>query len=92
MPKAARYDQLGDVHVSNTSPIVVVGTTGDPATPYAGASAVLSRISNGVLLTFESTEHTAYGTQRSACIDDNVDAYLIDRVPPAPGTRCSPGT
>jgi len=91
MPKAARYDQLGDVRVTNTSPIVVVGTTGDPATPYAGASAVLSRISNGVLLTFESTEHTAYGTQRSTCIDDNVDKYLVDGVPPPPGTRCSPG-
>jgi pimeloyl-ACP methyl ester carboxylesterase len=91
MPKPARYDALGDVRVTNAPPILVVGTTGDPATPYAGANAVLGRISAGALLTFESTEHTGYGTQRSTCIDDHVDEYLVDRVVPAPGTRCSPG-
>ena len=91
MPKPARYDRLGDVRVTNAPPILVVGTTGDPATPYAGASAVLARISGGALLTFESIEHTGYGTQRSTCIDDNVNGYLVDRVVPAPGTRCPPG-
>jgi pimeloyl-ACP methyl ester carboxylesterase len=91
MPKPARGDKLGDVRVTGTAPILVVGTTGDPATPYAGAGTMVSRIAGAALLTFESTEHTAYGSGRSTCIDDAVDAYLLDRVMPAPGTRCSAG-
>ena len=91
MPKPARGDKLGDVRVAGTAPILVVGTTGDPATPYAGAFTMVSRIAGSGLLTFESTEHTAYGTGRSTCIDDAVDTYLIDGVMPAAGTRCSAG-
>ena len=91
MPKPARGDKLGDVRVTGSAPILVVGTTGDPATPYAGANTVVSRIAGSGLLTFESTEHTAYGSGRSTCIDDAVDAYLIDGVMPAAGTRCSAG-
>jgi hypothetical protein len=91
MPKAARGDGLGDVRVTGAAPILVVGTTGDPATPYGGAGAMVSRIAGSSLLTYESTEHTAYGTGRSTCIDAAVDAYLLDGVIPAAGTRCSPG-
>jgi pimeloyl-ACP methyl ester carboxylesterase len=91
MPKAARGDGLGNVRVTGAAPILVVGTTGDPATPYGGAGAMVARIAGSGLLTYESTEHTAYGTGRSTCIDDAVDAYLVDRVMPAAGTRCSPG-
>lgn len=91
MPKPARGDKLGDVRVTGSAPILVVGTTGDPATPYAGAFTMVSRIAGSGLLTFESTEHTGYGTGRSTCIDDAVDAYLIDGVMPAAGTRCSAG-
>jgi pimeloyl-ACP methyl ester carboxylesterase len=91
MPKPARGDKLGDVRVTGSAPILIIGTTGDPATPYAGASAMLSRIAGSGLLTFESTEHTGYGSGRSTCIDDTVDAYLIDGVMPPPDTRCPPG-
>jgi hypothetical protein len=87
MPKPARGDKLGDVRVTGSAPILVVGTTGDPATPYAGAFTMVSRIAGSGLLTFESTEHTGYGTGRSTCIDDAVDAYLIDGVMPAAGTQ-----
>jgi hypothetical protein len=91
MPRPARGDKLGDVRVTGAAPILVIGTTGDPATPYAGAGTMVSRIEGAGLLTFESTEHTAYGSGRSACIDDAVDAYLLDRVMPAAGTRCPAG-
>lgn len=91
MPKAARGDKLGDVRVRNTPPILVVGTTGDPATPYAGATAVVNRIAGAGLLTFQSTEHTGYGTGRSSCVDDVVDAYLADGTMPSPGTTCGGG-
>jgi pimeloyl-ACP methyl ester carboxylesterase len=91
MPKPAKGDKLGVVSVTGAPPILVVGTTGDPATPYAGAVAMVAHIAGSELLTFESTEHTAYGTERSNCIDEAVDAYLVDGVMPPAGTRCSAG-
>jgi pimeloyl-ACP methyl ester carboxylesterase len=91
MPRPARGDKLGDVRVRGAPPVLVVGTTGDPATPYAGARALVGRIPGSQLLTFESTEHTAFGRGISACIDGAVDAYLVDAALPAVGARCSPG-
>jgi pimeloyl-ACP methyl ester carboxylesterase len=90
MPKPARGDKLGDVRVRGTAPILVLGTTNDPATPYVGAEALVSRIQGSELLTFESTEHTAFGRGISTCIDDAVVAYLVAGTLPPPGTRCSP--
>ena len=88
MPLPAKGDKLGDVQVKGAPPILIVATTGDPATPYAAAQTFLTRIPGSSLLTFESTEHTAYGSGRSTCIDDQVDPYLIDLVMPAAGARC----
>lgn len=68
-------------------PILVVGTTGDPATPYQQAVSLAEQLSSGVLLTMVGEQHTAYGGV-NACIDDAVDAYLIDLVPPPDGTTC----
>ena len=65
--------------VRGAPPILVIGTTGDPATPYAGAQAMVARIAGSQLLTFDSTEHTAYGRAISTCIDDAVDTYLVER-------------
>ena len=90
MPKPAKGDKLGDVQVRGTAPILVIGTTGDPATPYVGAEALAARIQGSDLLTFESTEHTAFGRGISTCIDDAVVAYLVDGALPPPGTRCAP--
>ena len=90
MPKPARGDKLGDVRVKGAPPILVVGTTGDPATPYAGAQTMVGRIAGSQLLTFDSTEHTAFGRAISTCIDDAVDAYLVAGTVPAVGTHCAP--
>jgi pimeloyl-ACP methyl ester carboxylesterase len=90
MPKPAKGDRLGDVRVRGTAPILVIGTTNDPATPYVGAEALAARIQGSDLLTFESTEHTAFGRGISTCIDDAVVAYLVDGTMPPPGTRCAP--
>jgi pimeloyl-ACP methyl ester carboxylesterase len=87
LPAAATGEELGDVRVHGTPPILVVGTTNDPATPYAGAVDLAGRIAGSRLLTFDSTEHTAY--TKSRCIDDAVDAYLLDGTLPAEGKRCS---
>jgi pimeloyl-ACP methyl ester carboxylesterase len=91
MPKPAKGDKLGKVKVAGAPPILVIGNTGDPATPYAGAQATVARIAGSTLLTVDSTEHTAYGSGRSTCVDAAVDRYLVDGTVPAPGTHCAPG-
>jgi pimeloyl-ACP methyl ester carboxylesterase len=90
MPKPAKGDKLGDVQVRKTPPIVVIGTTGDPATPYVGAQGMAARIQGSDLLTFDSTEHTAFGRGISSCVDDAVVAYFVDGTLPPPGTHCNP--
>jgi len=67
-------------------PLLVVGTTHDPATPYAGAVSLTRTLGSGHLLTWEGQGHTAYG--QSACINDLVDGYLLQLTMPADGTRC----
>ena len=78
-----------DVHIdgSGASPILVVGTTGDPATPYAWSKALASQLSSGVLLTRKGDGHTAY-RQGNACIDKAINHYLISTDPPSPGKVC----
>jgi pimeloyl-ACP methyl ester carboxylesterase len=79
--------QPGPIHAVGAPPIVVVGTTRDPATPYQWAQALAAQLP-GVLVTHVGDGHTAYGYHRSACVEDVVDAYLISLTVPKPGTRC----
>jgi len=67
--------------------IVVVGSTGDPVTPYAGAKGLASQLDHGVLLTRTGDGHTGYGA--SACIRSAVDAYLTELAVPPPGKTCA---
>lgn len=76
------------VRAPGSAPILVVGTTGDPATPYAASERLAEGFENATLLTLEGEGHTAYG-RGNACIDDAVNAYLVSGTLPAPGTRCS---
>ncbi|WP_377270093.1 alpha/beta hydrolase [Peterkaempfera sp. SMS 1(5)a] len=69
-------------------PIVVVGTTRDPATPYVWAKALAAELSSGRLLTFQGDGHTAYGG-RSDCIDTAVNTYLLEGQAPENGKVCS---
>ncbi|MFE2110756.1 alpha/beta hydrolase [Kitasatospora sp. NPDC059463] len=69
------------------APIVVVGSTGDAATPYANAEKLAAQLGNAVLLTREGEGHTGYGW--SACIRTAVDAFLLEGAAPAAGTRCA---
>jgi pimeloyl-ACP methyl ester carboxylesterase len=71
-------------------PILVVGTTYDPATPYAWARSLAKQLSKGVLLTRIGDGHTAYG-MGSACIDKAIDTFLVSGTPPLPGTVCRTG-
>ncbi|MFH8805019.1 alpha/beta hydrolase [Streptomyces sp. NPDC017936] len=76
------------IEAKGAAPIVVVGTTRDPATPYRWARSLSRQLSSARLLTHEGDGHTAYG-RGSACIDSAIDAYLLHGTPPAPGKRCS---
>ena len=67
-------------------PILVVGTTGDPATPYENTAALAGMLGTGHVLTWQGEGHTAYpGT---TCIVNAVDAYLIDLAVPKTGETC----
>lgn len=68
-------------------PILVVGTTGDPATPYEWAQALASQLDAARLLTWEGEGHTAY-MRGSVCVDAAVDAYLINGLLPGDGATC----
>jgi pimeloyl-ACP methyl ester carboxylesterase len=67
-------------------PILVVGTTGDPVTPYAWAVALAHELTGGVLLTWEGQSHVA--TFYSPCVRAAISAYLVDGTLPSPGSVC----
>jgi pimeloyl-ACP methyl ester carboxylesterase len=70
------------------APILVVGTTGDPATPYSWAQELAAQLTSGRLLTWQGEGHTAY-RRGSACVDGAVDGYLLDGVLPGEGATCT---
>lgn len=76
------------LHAEGAGPILVVGTTRDPATPYRWAQNVAGELSSGRLLTYDGDGHTAYG-MGSKCIDAAVDTYVVSGVQPDEGTTCS---
>jgi pimeloyl-ACP methyl ester carboxylesterase len=76
------------IEAKGAAPILVVGTTRDPATPYPWAQSLASQLSSGTLLTYVGDGHTAYG-RGSDCIDSAINRYLIEGTPPAEGKRCS---
>jgi pimeloyl-ACP methyl ester carboxylesterase len=68
-------------------PILVIGTTRDPATPFVWARALAHQLSSGVLLTHIGDGHTAY-IDRDPCVDSVVADYVLDLKPPRAGTVC----
>ncbi|GHC66506.1 alpha/beta fold hydrolase [Streptomyces violaceochromogenes] len=79
-----------DVSAPGAAPILVVGNTGDPATPYEGARAMVNALGQGVgvELTYRGQGHGAYDS-KNKCVQGAVNGYLLDgKVPPA-GTVCT---
>jgi pimeloyl-ACP methyl ester carboxylesterase len=68
-------------------PILVIGNTGDPATPLKWAVALSQQLESAVLLTYDGEGHTAY-LQLNSCVDSTVNAYLMQLAVPAAGTIC----
>ena len=77
----------GTPQVSGLPPVLVISTTGDPATPYQ-AGVGLAEALGGRLLTYEGTQHTAF-LQDIRCVDDTGTAYLVDGTLPPDGKRCT---
>lgn len=75
------------VRGTGSPPVVVIGTTRDPATPYAWAVGLADQLAKGVLVTFDGDGHTAYRKGAVACITEPVTAYLLTGAAP-PATRC----
>ncbi len=73
--------------VTGAPPILLVGATHDPATPYAWSVALQQQIAGSVLLTRNGYGHTSY--EFSDCVQTNVNAYLESRTVPAIGTTCA---
>ena len=85
--KATPTDTPHVIRAADAAPILVVGTTNDPATPYAWAQSLAGQLSSGRLLTMNGDGHTAY-RRGSTCIDSAVDAYFLSGSLPAPRTIC----
>lgn len=80
-------EPLASYAADGAAPILVIGTTNDPATPYAWAESLAKTLSSGTLLTYEGEGHTAYGSSND-CVANAVDTYLLTGEVPAEGTRC----
>jgi pimeloyl-ACP methyl ester carboxylesterase len=85
-PAARRSRYTGSFEAVDSAPILVVGTTGDPDTPYEGSVALSRILRNGHLLTWEGEGHTARG--RSTCAGGHLYAYLLRLTLPPHGTVC----
>ncbi|MER6125884.1 alpha/beta hydrolase [Streptomyces sp. NPDC001795] len=79
-----------DVSAPGAAPILVVGNTGDPATPYEGAKKMVDALGKGVgvELTYKGQGHGAYDS-KNKCVQSAVNSYLLDGKVPAAGTVCS---
>ena len=77
------------LHAKGAAPILVIGTTGDPATPYEWSEALAEQLDSGQLLTWEGNGHTAYGNAgRGPCVANAVDTYLLTGAMPEKDLTC----
>jgi pimeloyl-ACP methyl ester carboxylesterase len=82
----AERTPLPERDAAGSDPIVVIGNTGDPVTPLPGAKDLAADLESAVLLTWQNSGHTAY--PRNGCINDAVNAYLVNLEVPMDGLTC----
>lgn len=75
------------IKAAGAKPIVVVGTTRDPATPYEWSVALAGQLESGVLITRDGDGHTGY-KEGNRCVDDAVEKYFLQGTPPAQDIKC----
>ncbi len=70
------------IHAAGAPPILVIGTTRDPATPLSWARALANQLDSGVLVKRDGDGHTGYNAGNQ-CVDNTVESYLVSgKVPP----------
>jgi pimeloyl-ACP methyl ester carboxylesterase len=81
----------GALTAKGSAPILVIGTTGDPATPYAMAQHVAKLLQNGHLITYHGNGHTAYNkdtTPADECVNTAVDNFFVHGTVPKTDPQC----
>ncbi|WP_241976781.1 alpha/beta hydrolase [Cryobacterium sp. TMT2-4] len=102
-PTIGKYMAFGDIGCANwpyqfdgerseiaaegADPILVIGTTNDPATPYVWAENLSEQLASGHLVTFTGEGHTAYNKSND-CVNSAVDDYLLKGTVPAEDPMC----
>jgi pimeloyl-ACP methyl ester carboxylesterase len=76
-----------DIRAEGAAPILVLGTSRDPATPLKWARALSAQLDSGVLVERDGDGHTAYNAGNE-CVDSIVEDYLLDGDVPEDGTAC----
>ena len=77
----------GPIAANGSAPILVVGTTNDPATPYVWAKALAKQLQNGHLITYRGEGHTAYN-KSNACVNNAVDGFFVSGTVPKQDPQC----
>ncbi len=85
--RAESTQQPRDIRAAGADPIVVVGTTRDPATPYEWAEALADQLESGVLVSRDGDGHTGYNAGNE-CVDTAIESYLVDGAVPDDGLEC----
>ena len=75
------------IHAPGAAPIIVIGTSNDPATPYAWAKSLASQLDSGLLITRIGQGHTGFNKGNS-CVDDAVNGYFLAGTTPQDGLVC----
>ncbi|MDO4899726.1 alpha/beta hydrolase [Actinomyces sp.] len=76
-----------EIHARGAAPMLVIGTTGDPATPYVWSQALAAQLDDARLVTWRGNGHTAYG-RSDDCVTKAVDDFLLAGVLPEDGLVC----
>ena len=84
MPATGQPEKIS---ADGADPIVVIGTTRDPATPYEWAVRLADQLQAGVLMTMDGDGHTAY-MRANSCIDNAINDYYVKDKVPADGLSC----
>ena len=75
------------LEATGSAPIMVVGTSRDPATPLSWAEGLAEQLDNGVLVRRDGDGHTGYNAGNE-CVDDAVEAYLVSGEVPKDTVSC----
>ncbi|MCU1415092.1 MAG: alpha/beta hydrolase, partial [Microbacteriaceae bacterium] len=85
-PYQATRDRVA-IHAPGAAPILVVGTTNDPATPYVWAQNLAKELDSGHLITRKGNGHTGYNKGNS-CVDNAVDSFFVSNTVPTSDPKC----